>query len=55
MSDPHDSVQKIRSVQRVSLYGPESGVADAAAKLFFCRAVGHAGGAHDVHIEQHLF
>src|SRR5579864_2901947 len=42
------SVQKVRSIQRVPLHRPEPGVANDAAKFFFGRAVGHAGGADDV-------
>jgi len=36
-------IQKASPVQRIPLSGPESGVADDAAKFLFYGAVDHAG------------
>src|SRR5580693_937754 len=47
------SIQEVLTVQRVPLCGTESGVADDAAQLFFCCAIGHACGADYIFFEHH--
>ncbi len=42
----HVLVQEVLAVEGVALGGAEAGVADYAAQLFFCRAVGDACGSH---------
>ena len=46
-------VEEILAIQGVALGGAEAGVADDAAQLFFCRAVGYACGSHYILFQHH--
>lgn len=46
-------IQEVLPIQRVPLGRAEPRVADDAAQLLFCGAVGHAGGADYVFFQHH--
>jgi hypothetical protein len=47
------SIQEIRPIQRIPLHRLKPRVADDAAQLLFCGAVGHAGGADYVFFQHY--
>src|ERR1700685_3512727 len=53
ISSPAFLIQEVLPVQRIPLRRPEARVADDAAQLFFCRAVGHACGSYYVFFQHH--
>ena len=46
-------IQKVLPIQRISLGGAESGVADNAAQFLFRGAVGHACSPHYIFFQHH--
>ncbi len=46
-------VQEELPVERIPLRRPEACIANDSAQLFFCRAVGHAGGSHYIFFQHH--